>query len=59
MMLRGGAPAYIIAARGVLGAGAPPDAVPTVVEDRLSCLPVSSFMWSIFTVVSLQNEFLS
>jgi hypothetical protein len=46
-------------ARGVLGAGAPLDAIPTTIEDCLSRLPVASFLWSILTAVSSQNEFLS
>jgi hypothetical protein len=54
----GGATAYTVATR-VLRAGAPPDAIPTTVEDRLSRLPVASFPWSVFTAVSSQNEFLS
>jgi hypothetical protein len=55
----GGAPAYTITTGGVLGAGAPLDAVPTTIEDCLSRLPVASFPWSILTAVSSQNEFLS
>jgi hypothetical protein len=35
-MLGGGALAYTVAAEGVLGTGALPDAVPTAVEDRPS-----------------------
>jgi hypothetical protein len=54
----GGATAYTVAA-GVLRAGAPPDAIPTTVEDCLSRLPVASFPWSVFIAVSSQNEFLS
>jgi hypothetical protein len=57
--LGGGSPAYTVAAKGVLGTGAPPDAAPTTVEDRPKRLPITSFPWSIFTTVSSQNEFLS
>jgi hypothetical protein len=57
--LGGGSPTYTISTRGVLGDGAPPDTIPTAVEDRPRHLPVTSFPWSIFTVVSSQNEFLS
>jgi hypothetical protein len=57
--LGGGSPAYTIVTRGVHGDGAPPDAIPTTVEDRLSRLPVASFPWSVFIVVRSQNEFLS
>jgi hypothetical protein len=55
--LGGGSPAYNITAGGVLGDGALPDAIPTAVEDRPSRLPIASFLWSVFTAVSSQNEF--
>jgi hypothetical protein len=57
--LGGVSAAYTVAVGGVLGATAPLDAVPTVVEDRPSRLPNSLFPCSIFTVVTSQNEFLS
>jgi hypothetical protein len=57
--LGGGSLAYTVAAGGVLGNGAPLDTIPTTVEDRLGCLPIASFPWSVFTAVSSQNEFLS
>jgi hypothetical protein len=57
--LGGGAPAYTITVGGVLGVRAPSDAIPTAIEDRSSRLPVASFLWSVFTAVSSQNEFLS
>jgi hypothetical protein len=53
-MLGGGAPAYTVTTVGVLGAGAPPDVVPTVIEDGASHLLVASFLWSVFTTVSSQ-----
>jgi hypothetical protein len=37
--LGGGSPTYTITVGGVLQAGAPPDAIPTAIEDRLRCLP--------------------
>jgi hypothetical protein len=57
--LGGGAPTYNVTAEGVLGARVSSDIIPTAVEDHPSHLPVASFPWSIFTVVSSQNEFLS
>jgi hypothetical protein len=54
-----GSPAYTVTARRVLGAGVPLDVVPTAVEDRPSRLPITIFPWSLFTVESSQNEFLS
>jgi hypothetical protein len=56
--LGGGSPAYTVATGGVLGVGAPLDAIPTAVEDCPSRLPIASFPWSVFTVASSQNEFL-
>jgi hypothetical protein len=41
--LQGGSLAYTIAIEGVLGAGAPLDAIPTATEDHLSHLPITSF----------------
>jgi hypothetical protein len=49
LSLGGASPAYAVTIEGVLGARALPDAIPTAIEDRLSRLPVSSFLWSIFT----------
>jgi hypothetical protein len=57
--LGGGSPAYTITAGGVRGSRAPPDAIPTTIEDRPSRLPVASFPWSVFTTVSSKNKFLS
>jgi hypothetical protein len=57
--LGGGSLNYTIATEGVLGDGALPNAIPTAVEDHLSRLPIASFMWSVFTTASSQNEFLS
>jgi hypothetical protein len=57
--LGGGSPTNIAAAGEALGVGAPLDAVPTAVEDRLSRLPIVSFPWSVSTMVSGQIRFLS
>jgi hypothetical protein len=57
--LGGGSPAYTVATGGVLGVGAPLDAIPTAVEDCPSRLPIASFPWFISTVVSGQIGFLS
>jgi hypothetical protein len=57
--LGGGSPAYTATAGEALGAGTPPDAVPTAVEDRPRHLPVTSFQWFISTAVSGQIGFLS
>jgi hypothetical protein len=56
LTLGGGAPTYTTAVGEVLGAEAPLDVIPTTVEGRSSHLPIASFLWSISTAVSLQNE---
>jgi hypothetical protein len=57
--LGGGSPSYITAAREALGAGAPPDVVPTTVEDHPTCSLVVGFPSAISTMVSGQIGFLS
>jgi hypothetical protein len=57
--LGGGAPTYSTADTGVLGAGAPSDAVPTVVEGYPSLFLVASFLSIVSIAVSGQNGFLS
>jgi hypothetical protein len=57
--LGGGSLAYTATAGEALGAGAPPDVVPTTVEDHSSRLPIASFTWFVFTMVSGQIGFLS
>jgi hypothetical protein len=57
--LGGGSLTYTIATGGVHGDGALPNAIPTTVEDHLSRLPIASFLWSVFTTASSQNELLS
>jgi hypothetical protein len=49
--LGGGSPIYIVAARGVLGAGVPLDA-----EDQQSHAVVASLERAVFATISLQNE---
>jgi hypothetical protein len=56
--LGGGAPAYTATAGGVLGAGALPDAVPTVVEGRPSRSLIAGFPSVVSTTVSGQIGFL-
>jgi hypothetical protein len=59
LSLGGGAPAYTTAVGGVLGAGAPPDAIPTVVECRPSRSLITGFPSVVSTTVSGQIGFLS
>jgi hypothetical protein len=59
LLLGGGAPAYTATARGVLGAGVPPDIVPTTVEDRPSRFLITGLLSIISTAVSGQIGFLS
>jgi hypothetical protein len=55
----GGAPPYAATTGATLGAGASSEVTTTTIAELLSCLLVASFPWSISTVVTLQNEFLS
>jgi hypothetical protein len=57
--LGGGAPTYIAAAGGVLGAGALLDAVPTAIEGRPSRFLIDGFLLVVSTTVSGQIVFLS
>jgi hypothetical protein len=57
--LGGGAPSCVTTTEATHGAGASPEVTTTTVVELLSCLPVTSFPWSVFTTVRLQNEFLS
>jgi hypothetical protein len=49
----GGSPTYTTTVGGVLGAREPPDTVLATIEDSTSRLPIASFLWFVFTVVSL------
>jgi hypothetical protein len=57
--LGGGSPTYTAAAREALGAEAPPDIVPTTIEDRSSCSLITGFPSVVCTVVSGQSRSLS
>jgi hypothetical protein len=57
--LGGGAPACVTTTGATRGVGASPEVATTTIVELLSCLPVASFLWSVFTTVRLQNEFLS
>jgi hypothetical protein len=52
LSLGGGSPTYTATVGDTPGAEAPPDAIPTTVEDRPSRLPIASFPWFVSTMVS-------
>jgi hypothetical protein len=57
--LGGGSQACATTAGATHGSGTPPEVTTTTIAELLSHLPIANFPWSISTVVSLQNKFLS